>query len=58
MRTICEPLVGQPISMCVSQHHDLLGLEPADSSDKPLNMPIDMFIGSDYLLAVSDRKPW
>ena len=48
MSTIREPLVGQPISMCVSQHAHLLGLELADSSDNALNMLIDMLVGSNY----------
>ena len=47
--TICGALVGQPISRCVvSQHLHLLGLELADSSNKALNMPVDMLVGSDY----------
>ena len=48
MPTICEPLVGQPISVCIEQHPHLLDLELADFSDTALNMPIDMLIGSDY----------
>lgn len=46
--TICEPLVGKPVSMYVRQHSHLLGLELADFSDTALNMPIDMLIGSDH----------
>ena len=46
--TICEPLVGKPISMYVRQHPHLLGLELADFSSTALNMPIDILIGSDY----------
>ena len=34
--------------MCVSQHPHLSGLNLADASDKVLNMPIDMLVGSDY----------
>ena len=48
MPIICEPLVGQSISMCVRQHPHLLGLELADSPDTASNTPIDMLIGSDY----------
>ena len=46
--TICEPLVGKPISMYVRQHPHLLGQELADFSSTALNMPIDILIGSDY----------
>ena len=31
MPTICEPLVGQPTSVCVKQYPHLMGLELADS---------------------------
>lgn len=48
MPTICESLVGQPISTCINQHPHLSGLELADFSDSALNMPVDMLIGSDY----------
>ena len=48
MPTIREPLVGQPISMCIEKHSHLSGLELADFSDTALNMPVDMLIGSDY----------
>ena len=48
MPTICEPLVGQPVSACVKQYPHLLGLELADSSNSGSRMPIDMLIGSDY----------
>ena len=48
MPTICEPLVGQPISMCINQHPHLSALELADFSDSALNMPVNMLIGSDY----------
>ena len=48
MPIICEPLVGQSISMCVRQHPHLLGLELADSPDTASNTPIDMLIGSVY----------
>ena len=48
MPTICEPLVGQPVSACAKQYPHLLGLELADSSNSGSRMPIDVLIGSDY----------
>ena len=48
MPIICEPLVGQPISVCASQCPHLSGLKLVDSSAKASNMPIDMLVGSDY----------
>ena len=46
--TICEPLVGQPITACVNQYPHLLGLELADSLSPESSMPVDLLIGSDY----------
>ena len=48
MPTICEPLVGQPISVCVKQYPHLMGLELADSVESGSSMPVDVLIGSDY----------
>ena len=48
MPTICEPLVGQPISACAGEYPHLLGLELADSSSNSSTLPIDALIGSDY----------
>ena len=48
MPTICEPLVGQPISVCVKEYPHLMGLELADSVEPGSSMPIDVLIGSDY----------
>ena len=48
MPTICEPLVGQPISVCVKQYPHLMGLELADSVESGSSMPVDILIGSDY----------
>ena len=42
MPTICEPFVGQPISVW---YLHLMGLELAESG---LSMPVDILIGSDY----------
>ena len=48
MPTICEPLVGQPILVCVKQYPHLRGLELADSVESGSSMPVDVLIGSDY----------
>ena len=56
MPTICEPLVRQPISMCVSQHPHFSSLKLANSSDNVLNMPIDMLVGSDHYWQLVTRS--
>ena len=48
MPTICDHLIGQPISACVNQFSHLLGLELADSSSTELSMLVDMLTGSKY----------
>lgn len=47
MPTICEPLVGQLISVCAKQYPHLIGLELADSVGSGLSMPVDVLIRSD-----------
>ena len=46
--TICEPLIGQPITACVQQNKQFIGLDLADYSDGNSSLHIDMLIGSDY----------
>ena len=49
MPTICEPLVGQPISAPAGKYPHLSGPEfKADSSSNSSTLPIDALIGSDY----------
>ena len=48
MPTICEPLVGQPITACIETHQHLSKLELADSADDLPNLPVDLLLGSDY----------
>ena len=48
VNTICEPLVGQPLTTCIEQHSHLLGLELADFSSSDSSLPVDVLIGSDY----------
>lgn len=48
MPTICEPLVGQPVSAYIKQQPHLQGLELADSSNTKASMQVDILIGSDY----------
>ena len=45
---ICEPLVGQPIDMCVNQNPHLAGLELADGGNPGSGLEVDVLIGSDY----------
>ena len=45
---ICEPLVGQPIDMCINQKPHLKGFELADWTDKGSKLEVDILIGSDY----------
>ena len=46
--TICEPLVGQPITACVGKYPHLLGLELADFASTESSLSVDLLIGSDY----------
>ncbi len=46
--TICEPLEGQPITLCARQYDHLSQLELADASDGGSQMQVDLLIGSDY----------
>ena len=46
--TICEPLVGQPISACVAQNPSFKELNLADNADGASSLHIDLLIGSDY----------
>ena len=48
IHTICEPLVSQPIDVCVTQTKQFKSLDLADSSDGNSNLPVDLLIGSDY----------
>ncbi len=50
--TICEPLVGQPVSACIEHHPHLVGLELADCSASDSALPVDVLIGSDYYWAL------
>ena len=43
---ICEPLIGQPIDVCINPH--LTGLELADWADQGSGLEVDTLIGSDY----------
>ena len=52
--TICEPLVGQPITACVKQYPHLLGLELADSSSPESSMPVDLLIGDYWQLVTGN----
>ena len=45
---ICEPLIGQPISVCVNQIPHLTGLELADWAGQGSKLEVDVLIGSDY----------
>ena len=45
--TICEPIAGQPISICCNDFDHLAGLDLADYSDGNESLEIDILIGSD-----------
>ena len=45
---ICEPLVSQSISVCVSEYPHIASLDLADESDGASMLEVDMLIGSDY----------
>ena len=45
---ICDPLVSQLISFCVSEYPHIASLDLADNSDGTSKLMVDMLIGSDY----------
>lgn len=45
---VCEPLVSQPIDVCISQNPQLAGLELADWAGQESELEIDVRIGADY----------
>ena len=45
---IREPLIGQPIDVCIKQNPHLAGLELADWADQGSGLEVDILIGSDY----------
>ena len=45
---ICEPLIGQPIDVCISQNPHLADLELADWADQGSRLEVDVLIGSDH----------
>ena len=45
---ICEPLIGQPIDVCIKQNPHLAGLELADWADQGSGLEVDILIGSNY----------
>ena len=44
---ICEPLIGQPMDMCINQNPHLTSLELADWADQGSRLEVDVLIGSD-----------
>ena len=44
---ICEPLIGQPISLCFEQNPQLAGLELADWADSDDRLEVDVLVGAD-----------
>ena len=46
--TICEPLIGQPIDVCIEQNPHLTGLELADWAVQGSKLEVDMLIGADH----------
>ena len=45
---ICEPLAGQPISICAEEYGHLSPLSLADTSDGETSLEVDMLLGADY----------
>lgn len=45
---ICEPLIGQPMEVCLKQNPHLTGLELADWVDQGSRLEVDILIGSDH----------
>lgn len=45
--TICEPIAGQPISICCNDFDHLAGMDLADYSDGDESLEVDILIGSD-----------
>ena len=44
---ICEPLIGQPTSLCFEQNPQLAGLELADWADSDDRLEVDVLVGAD-----------
>ena len=44
---ICEPLVSQPIDVCISQGSQLAGLELADWADQESQFEVHILVGTD-----------
>jgi len=45
---ICEPLVSQPIAICVAENRHLASLDLADFSDGEASLEVNVLIGSNY----------
>jgi len=45
---ICEPPIGQPVDVCITQNPYLTSLELADWADQGSRLEVDVFIGTDY----------
>ena len=45
---VCEPLIGQPMDVCINQNPYLTSLELADWADQGSRLEVDVLIGSDY----------
>ena len=43
---ICEPLIGQPIDVCIKQNPHLTSLELADWADQGSGLEVDILIGT------------
>ena len=43
---ICEPLVSQPIDVCISQSSQLAGLDLADWADQESQLEVDILVGA------------
>ena len=43
---ICEPLVGQPIDVCINQKPHLKGFELPDLADKGSKLRVDIVTGA------------
>ena len=45
---ICEPLISQPIEVCINKNPHLNGLELADWAEQGSGLEVDILIWSDY----------
>ena len=45
---ICDPLISQPIDVCIEQNPHLTGLELADWAEQGSRLEVDILIGADY----------